>query len=134
MPSGSSHQATARGSREKRGDLRLQSTVSNLKSSPPSEQSSLDHVVRPKSESSHRFPLAASRPAELRRRALNAEHAAIYFDVSESTFLKWVKQGIMPKPVRVDGCVRWCVRQLDAGFDHLCSQHENENEWDGVFQ
>ncbi|TGD95856.1 XRE family transcriptional regulator [Methylobacterium nonmethylotrophicum] len=68
------------------------------------------------------------------RRAMRAERAAAYFDVSESTFLSWVKQGIMPEPTRINGCVLWCIRQLDAAFDRLCSNREAENEWNGVFQ
>ena len=37
----------------------------------------------------------------------------------------------MPKPVRIDGCVRWDVRKLDVDFDAL-SEDDDSNPWDVI--
>jgi len=35
----------------------------------------------------------------------------------------------MPKPVRIDGCVIWDLRQLDLAFDVL-GEPDQVNPWD----
>ena len=55
----------------------------------------------------------------LPRRGLRRQHAAIYIGVSPTKFDQWVKDGRMPKPIRVDGCVIWDIRKLDLAWDAL---------------
>src|SRR3954452_7644435 len=52
-------------------------------------------------------------------RGLRREEAARYVGVSPTKFDQLVADGRMPKPLRIDGCVIWDVRQLDVAFDAL---------------
>jgi hypothetical protein len=42
-----------------------------------------------------------------------------------------VKDGRMPRPIRINARVVWDVRQLDAAFDDLKEQAET-NPWDDL--
>lgn len=53
------------------------------------------------------------------RRGLRRDEAALYVGVSPSKFDELVKDGRMPKPKRIDGCVLWDVRKLDLAWDDL---------------
>ncbi|MDA1325569.1 MAG: hypothetical protein O3C34_12560 [Proteobacteria bacterium] len=64
-------------------------------------------------------------------RGLRREHAAAYVGVGSTKFDDMVKDGRMPKPRRVDGCVLWDRLQLDAAFDDLPGDVE-VNQWDEV--
>jgi predicted DNA-binding transcriptional regulator AlpA len=44
---------------------------------------------------------------------------AMNVDVSLSKFHELVKDGRMPKPFRIDGCVLWDKTDLDAAIDRL---------------
>jgi predicted DNA-binding transcriptional regulator AlpA len=52
-------------------------------------------------------------------RNLRAESAAHYVDVSPSKFHELVRDGRMPKPFRIDGCVLWDKTDLDVAIDRL---------------
>lgn len=67
-------------------------------------------------------------------RGLRRWEAAAYAGVSPTKFDGWVQRGIMPAPLRVDGCVIWDIRMLDAAFDALVSSQQLESDtcWDEV--
>jgi predicted DNA-binding transcriptional regulator AlpA len=52
-------------------------------------------------------------------RGMRADRAAAYLDMSKTTFLDLVKEGVMPKPVRRGRIVRWDRLDLDAAFDDM---------------
>ncbi len=55
--------------------------------------------------------------------------AAQYVGISATTFDEWVKDGTMPEPARVGGCVIWDKIQLDDAFDALKAE-PTDNPWD----
>jgi len=63
------------------------------------------------------------------RRGLRRPEAAQYVAVSPTKFDELVSDGRMPKPLKLDGCTIWDVRDLDAAFDAL-KDEEGRNEWD----
>lgn len=52
-------------------------------------------------------------------RGLRREAAADWIGLSSSKFDEMVKDGRMPKPKRIDGCVVWDRFRLDAAFEAL---------------
>lgn len=46
---------------------------------------------------------------------------AAELDISETTVDDWVKRGLLPKPIRRGGAVRWCWAEVAAS---LKPQHE----------
>ncbi|KQQ37526.1 hypothetical protein ASF58_23445 [Methylobacterium sp. Leaf125] len=58
------------------------------------------------------------------RRGLRREDAARYVGVSTAKFDECVKDGRMPNPFKIDGCVIWDLRLLDAAFDALSETSE----------
>jgi predicted DNA-binding transcriptional regulator AlpA len=50
-------------------------------------------------------------------RAMKAERAAAYLDISRSKFLELVEAGRLPKPKVIDGVVVWDRLALDAAFN-----------------
>jgi predicted DNA-binding transcriptional regulator AlpA len=77
------------------------------------------------------MPAANERPNHRPRRGLRREDAAMYIGVSPSKFDQLVTDSIMPKPVRLGGCVIWDMKRLDAAFDDLVTEVE-VNPWDAV--
>jgi predicted DNA-binding transcriptional regulator AlpA len=66
--------------------------------------------------------VAAGTPVRLEivpRRGLRREYAARYVGASTVKFDECVKDGRMPKPFRINGCVIGNLRRLDAAFDAL---------------
>ena len=56
----------------------------------------------------------------LLRRGLRREDAARYVGVSPSQFDEWVRDGVMPKPMKPKPrIVLWDVRDLDHAFEEL---------------
>lgn len=49
---------------------------------------------------------------------------AAELDVSESTVDAWVQRGILPKPIKVGGSVRWSWAQVDASLAASTSSAE----------
>lgn len=41
---------------------------------------------------------------------------AAELDISESTVDEWVRRGILLKPIRIAGSVRWCWSDVDASL------------------
>ena len=50
------------------------------------------------------------------RRGLRREAAARYVRVSTGKFDECVRDGRMPQPFRIDACVIWDLRRLDAAL------------------
>ncbi|MEM7006513.1 MAG: hypothetical protein AAF498_11585 [Pseudomonadota bacterium] len=61
-------------------------------------------------------------------RGLSRAAAAQYVGVSPGTFDKLVADGIMPRPVAIRSRKVWDRFKVDAAFEDLST--ENENEWD----
>jgi predicted DNA-binding transcriptional regulator AlpA len=71
--------------------------------------------------------IMGEKPLIITRRGLRRADAALYVGLGPTKFDKLVKEGRMPKPVRIDGCVIWDVKLLDTKFDELS---EPRNDWD----
>lgn len=41
---------------------------------------------------------------------------AAELDISESTVDEWVRRGLLPKPIRRGGAVRWCWAEVTASL------------------
>ena len=66
--------------------------------------------------------VASGTPVRLRgvpRRGLRREDAARYIGVSTAKFDERVRDGRMPKPFRINACMIWDLRRLDAAIDAL---------------
>lgn len=74
--------------------------------------------------------LAAARIEVSPRRGLRREESARYVGVSPSKFDEMVRDGRMPKPKRIDGCVVWDLRRLDLAWDALGGDDAAANPWD----
>jgi predicted DNA-binding transcriptional regulator AlpA len=61
-------------------------------------------------------------------RAMRAERAAAYLAMSESTFLRLVAERTLPKPVKIRGMILWDRLDLDAAFNNLKAEEENQIE------
>jgi len=55
--------------------------------------------------------------------------AAAYVGVSPALFDRAVKDGKLPKPFRLYGCVRWDVRKLDAAISALDTEDLADDPW-----
>ena len=64
---------------------------------------------------------------DIQPRGLRRDNAARYIGVGVTKFDELVRRGLLPKPVRIGGCVIWDVRGLDTSFDELS---EPNNPWD----
>jgi hypothetical protein len=60
-------------------------------------------------------------------RAMRAARAAAYLDMSRSKFLELVKAGHFSHPKTVDGIRIWDRLALDAAFNDLPEQGDNDN-------
>ena len=58
-------------------------------------------------------------------RAMRAERAAAYLDMSPATFHRLVGEGVLPEPVRHGGMVFWDRLDLDAAFENWKSPAVN---------
>lgn len=63
------------------------------------------------------------------RRGLRREESARYVGVSPTKYDEMVREGVMPRPWRIGGCVVWDIRKLDAALDSLIDEGE-ASEWD----
>ena len=52
-------------------------------------------------------------------RLMRADRAAAYLGMSQSSFLQLVKQGVLPKPIKLKGMTAWDRYKLDAAVDEL---------------
>jgi predicted DNA-binding transcriptional regulator AlpA len=61
-------------------------------------------------------------------RAMRAQRAAAYLDLSPSTFLRLVDEGLLPPPTKVRGVVSWDRLDLDAAYeDWKAASGDGEN-------
>lgn len=67
-------------------------------------------------------------PASLAPRGLSRVQAAAYIGVSASLFDEMVKDGRMPKPLKINARVIWDRHQLDEAFAAL-AHDEVPDEW-----
>jgi predicted DNA-binding transcriptional regulator AlpA len=72
-------------------------------------------------------------------RAMRAERAAAYLDISRSKFLELVDRGILPKPKMIDSMRMWDRLSLDAAFSECQEPEENgtlarRNSFDDVLR
>lgn len=74
-------------------------------------------------------PPRQSQPKFQPHRGLRRDQAAAYIGVSATKFDEMVRDGRMPKPIRIDGCTVWDLQELDAAFDRLRDRGE-PNPWD----
>jgi hypothetical protein len=65
-------------------------------------------------------------------RGLRREDAAAYIGVGTTKFDEMVRNGRMPAPKRVDGCVIWDRYRLDEAFEALPDDGEPADGWDKV--
>lgn len=64
------------------------------------------------------------------RRGLRREESARYVGVSPTKFDEMVRDGDMPRPKRIGGCVVWDLKRLDMAFDALDGDDTEASEWD----
>jgi excisionase family DNA binding protein len=60
-------------------------------------------------------------------RAMRAERAAAYLDISKSMFLQWVAEGKMPKGTRIGGLRIWDREDIDAAYEALKESEGNQH-------
>jgi predicted DNA-binding transcriptional regulator AlpA len=70
-------------------------------------------------------------PISLPPRGLSRVRAAAYIGVSPSLFDEMVKDGRMPKAVRINGRTVWDRMKLDDAFAAL-SDSDRDDPWDKV--
>jgi excisionase family DNA binding protein len=63
-------------------------------------------------------------------RNLRAKEAAAYIGVSEAKFRQLVKDGRLPQPFSIDGCVLWDRFDLDQAIDNLKAGGQRINLFD----
>lgn len=63
-------------------------------------------------------------------RGLNREQAARYIGISPTKFDEMVKDGRMPKPIRIDARCVWDRWRVDECFDDLDGPRKEVNPWD----
>lgn len=66
------------------------------------------------------------------RLALRRHEAAESLGISATLFDRWIKEGKMPKGLKVDGVVLWAWRDLCEAWDRLCDNDNGPNPFDGV--
>ena len=71
-------------------------------------------------------------PASQPRRGLRRVDAAAYVGVSPSKFDQMITDGRMPKPIKMDACAVWDMRQLDQAFENLIDQPDTSEVADQV--
>ncbi|MBV6633129.1 MAG: hypothetical protein KI792_08870 [Alphaproteobacteria bacterium] len=67
-------------------------------------------------------------PLSLPPRGLTRRQAAAYIGIGTTKFDELVKDGRMPKPLKIDGSVRWDRFKIDEGFESLSDS--GGNPWD----
>ena len=69
-------------------------------------------------------------PAGTLPRGLSRVQAAAYVGVSPTTFDRMIKDGLMPRPLRIYGRIVWDIRKLDAAFKALDETvTSNDDPW-----
>jgi predicted DNA-binding transcriptional regulator AlpA len=66
-------------------------------------------------------------------RAMRSERAAAYLSMSESNFLRLVKEGKLPKAKKLDGIVFWDRGALDSFVENYEGEvDETIDKWDKI--
>lgn len=60
---------------------------------------------------------------------LSREQAAAYIGVGVTTFDRMVKEGLMPRPIRIYGRTVWHLRKLEAAFTALDAEDTENDPW-----
>ena len=60
-------------------------------------------------------------------RAMKAERAAAYLDMSQSKFLELVEEGRLPKPKIIDGLRVWDRLAIDAAFNDFPDRNDGDS-------
>ena len=60
-------------------------------------------------------------------RAMKADRAAAYLDMSRSKFLELVEQGRLPKPKVIDGIRVWDRLAVDAAFNDFPDRSDSDS-------
>lgn len=71
-------------------------------------------------------------PSSLPPRGLSRAQAAAYVGISPSLFDLMVKDGRMPKAVRINGRTVWDRLKLDLAFADLSEDRAADDPWDKV--
>jgi predicted DNA-binding transcriptional regulator AlpA len=58
--------------------------------------------------------------------------AAVYVGVSPRTFDRMIRDGLMPRAVRIYGRTVWDRYALDEAFSALSDQRDGDDRWDRV--
>lgn len=80
-----------------------------------------------KQDEARRIILGDRPPSYVSKATLAAE-----LDVSESTVDNWVQRGVLPKPVKIGGSVRWSWSQVDAALGAVATTPEADPFMQGV--
>ncbi len=88
-------------------------------------------MAGPMTQSPSRTDPVPAAPSLLLPRALKAPRAAEYLGISETKLRTLVAEGRAPRPRRLDGCVTWDVRDLDAFYETLPRDGEPDPEQSG---
>jgi predicted DNA-binding transcriptional regulator AlpA len=72
------------------------------------------------------------RDLSLPRFALRRDEAAASLGVSATKFDEWVKDGRMPKGIKIDGVVLWCVQGVREAWERMRDGDQAKNPFDGV--
>jgi predicted DNA-binding transcriptional regulator AlpA len=60
-------------------------------------------------------------------RAMKAERAAAYLDMSRSKFLELVEQGRLPKPKVIDGIRVWDRLAIETAFNNFPDHNDDDS-------
>ena len=71
-------------------------------------------------------------PSSLAPRGLSRVQAAAYIGVSPSLFDDMVRDGRMPKPMRINSRTVWDRVRLDEAFAALSDTDDNDDPWSKV--
>lgn len=71
-------------------------------------------------------------PASLAPRGLVRVAAAAYVGVSPSCFDRMVRDGLMPRPIRIYNRTVWDRERLDLAFAGLSDDGDSADHWDRV--
>jgi predicted DNA-binding transcriptional regulator AlpA len=80
----------------------------------------------------HIGPSLSPRDLSLPRFAVRRGEAAASLGVSETKFEEWVKDGRMPKPIKIDGVVLWCVQDIREAWERMKDGDRAKNPFDEV--
>lgn len=75
---------------------------------------------------------SSGEPPTITPRGLSRTQAAAYIGVSPTLFDDMVRDGRMPKPVRINARTVWDRLKLDAAFADLSGDDDRDDPWSKV--